>query len=156
MAQIRQGTKDDVSATLKLIQELAAYEKAPNEVEVTEAILLEDGFGTDPIFELFVAEEENKIVGIALFYTKYSTWKGRCIYLEDIVVEPSFRGKGIGSQLFEAVMDVATERHAGRMEWQVLDWNEPAIKFYNKYEAQLDPEWLNGRLTRQQLQMRKK
>lgn len=152
MVLVRRGERKDVGALLHLIKELAVYEKAANEVDVDEAILLEDGFGENSIFELFVAEVDEHVVGIALFYTKYSTWKGRCIYLEDIVVDPAYRGKGIGSKLFEAVRDVARERNAGRMEWQVLDWNEPAIRFYKKYNAQLDGEWLNGRLTKQQLQ----
>lgn len=139
-------------SVLGLIKELALYEKAPQEVTITLDELLEDGFCENPIYRLFVAEQENAIVGIALYYEKYSTWKGRSLYLEDIIVTESQRRKGIGHALFEAVIGVAKERNSARMEWQVLDWNEPAINFYKKYEANLDPEWLNGKLTHKQIQ----
>jgi GNAT superfamily N-acetyltransferase len=113
---------------------------------------MEDGFGLNPIYGLFVAELESTIVGIALYYEKYSTWQGRCIYLEDIIVTESQRGNGLGHRLFQAVIDMANQRNSARMEWQVLDWNEPAINFYRKYNANLDGEWLNGKLTREQIQ----
>ena len=148
---IRKGTGNDVRAAYGLIKELALYEKAPEQVTLTEQELFEDGFGADPIYGLFVAELNDDIVGIALYYEKYSTWTGRCIFLEDIVVGESQRGKGIGHGLFRAVIQVAKERNSARMEWQVLDWNEPAIRFYQKYDAILDGEWLNGKLTRQQI-----
>ena len=149
---IRKGEPKDVKAVLQLIQELANYEKAPQEVEVTEEELLNDGFGEHPVYELIVAELNNDVVGIALFYTKYSTWKGKCIYLEDLVVTTSMRQKGIGSLLFEAVAKVGKTRQVKRMEWQVLEWNEPAIQFYKKYNANIDPEWYNGKLVFDQLQ----
>lgn len=149
---IRKGRKEDVPSVFGLIKELALYEKAPEQVTLSIEELENDGFGNNPIYGLFVAELENMIIGIALFYEKYSTWQGRCIYLEDIVVTENQRGKGIGHQLFQAVIAVAKERNSARMEWQVLDWNEPAINFYKKYNANLDGEWLNGKLTRQQLQ----
>ena len=149
---IRKGTSEDVPALYGLIKELALYEKAPEQVTLTLDELKEDGFGENPIYALFVAEINTEIVGIALYYEKYSTWQGRCIYLEDIVVTESERGKGIGHQLFQAVIGVAKERNSARMEWQVLDWNEPAINFYKKYNANLDGEWLNGKLTREQIQ----
>tara|TARA_Y100000768_G_C23826342_1_gene609118 strand:- start:219 stop:686 length:468 start_codon:yes stop_codon:yes gene_type:complete len=149
---IRKGEPKDVKAVLQLIQELANYEKAPQEVEVTEEELLNDGFGEHPVYELIVAEVNNEVVGIALFYTKYSTWKGKCIYLEDLVVTTSMRQKGIGSLLFEAVAKVGKTRQVKRMEWQVLEWNEPAIQFYKKYNANIDPEWYNGKLVFDQLQ----
>lgn len=149
---IRKGEPKDVKAVLQLIQELANYEKAPQEVEVTEEELLNDGFGGHPVYELIVAEVNNEVVGIALFYTKYSTWKGKCIYLEDLVVTTSMRQKGIGSLLFEAVAKVGKTRQVKRMEWQVLEWNEPAIQFYKKYNANIDPEWYNGKLVFDQLQ----
>lgn len=151
-ATIRKGTREDVAATFALIKELALYEKAPEQVTLSLEALEEDGFGKNPIYGLFVAEVDETIVGIALFYEKYSTWQGRCIYLEDIVVTESQRGKGIGHQLFQAVIGVAKARNSARMEWQVLDWNEPAINFYKKYNAHLDGEWYNGKLTRQQIQ----
>lgn len=149
---IREGKKEDVPVVFSLIKELALYEKAPEEVTLTLNQLEEDGFGENPIYGLFVAESANTIVGIALYYEKYSTWTGRCIFLEDIIVTESQRGNGIGHELFEAVIGVAKERNSARMEWQVLDWNEPAINFYKKYNATLDGEWLNGKLTREQIQ----
>ncbi len=149
---VRRATVKDCKATLELIHELALYEKAPQEVELTLEQLIDDGFGKNPIYELFVAEEENKVIGIAIFYEKYSTWKGRCTYLEDLIVTKSRRGIGAGKALFEAVILAAKEKGSGRMEWQVLDWNEPSINFYKSYQAELDGEWFNGRFTREQLQ----
>jgi GNAT superfamily N-acetyltransferase len=149
---IREGKKEDIPALFSLIKELALYEKAPEQVTLTLKELEEDGFGGNPIYGLFVAEIGNQIVGIALYYEKYSTWTGRCIFLEDIIVTENERGKGIGHELFEAVISVAKKRNSARMEWQVLDWNEPAINFYKKYDATLDGEWLNGKLTREQIQ----
>ncbi len=149
---VRKGTKKDLPQVLTLIKELAAYEKEPDAVTLTLKELEEDGFGANPIYGLFIAETDGTIIGISLYYEKYSTWKGRSIYLEDIIVTESHRGKGIGKQLFEEVIAIAKSRKAARMEWQVLDWNKPAIGFYNRYGAILDGEWLNGQLTRQQLQ----
>jgi GNAT superfamily N-acetyltransferase len=150
--KIRTGTKQDVPQLFTLIKELALYEKAPEQVTITLEELTEDGFGPNAIYGLFVAELDAEIIGIALYYEKYSTWQGRCVYLEDIIVTESHRGKGIGHQLFQAVIGVAKGRNSARMEWQVLDWNEPAINFYKKYNANLDGEWLNGKLTREQIQ----
>ncbi|MGB0368943.1 MAG: GNAT family N-acetyltransferase [Flavobacteriales bacterium] len=149
---VRKGTVNDTDSVLNLVRELAIYEKAPDEVTLTIEELIEDGFGSDPIYGLFVAEEEDEIVGIALYYEKYSTWKGRSLFLEDIIVTESKRGLGIGHLLFQEVIGVAKARNSARMEWQVLDWNEPAINFYKKYNAELDGEWLNGKFTREQLQ----
>ncbi|MCB0756063.1 MAG: GNAT family N-acetyltransferase [Flavobacteriales bacterium] len=149
---IRKGKPEDVPVAFKLIKELALYEKAPEQVTLTVEELMEDGFGKNPIYGLFVAELDSTIVGIALYYEKYSTWQGRCIYLEDIIVTENQRGNGLGHKLFQAVIDVAKQRNSARMEWQVLDWNEPAINFYRKYNANLDGEWLNGKLTREQIQ----
>jgi N-acetylglutamate synthase-like GNAT family acetyltransferase len=149
---LRKGEEKDLPAILKLIKELAVYEKAENEVEVTESEMQNWGFGNDKIFEFFIIEENQKIVGLALYYYKYSTWKGKCLFLEDIIVTESCRGKGYGKILFEAVAKVAKEKKVRRMEWQVLEWNEPAIQFYKKYKAVLDPEWVNGKLTFEQIQ----
>ncbi|MFT4545680.1 MAG: GNAT superfamily N-acetyltransferase [Bacteroidia bacterium] len=153
---IRKGTVEDADSVLMLVRELAAYEKAPNEVTLTLEELKEDGFGRNSIYSLIVAELEGEIVGIALHYEKYSTWKGRSLFLEDIIVTESKRGLGIGHLLFQEVIEVAKEKDSARMEWQVLDWNEPAINFYKKYNAELDGEWLNGKFTREQIQSYKK
>lgn len=149
---IREGRKEDLPAVLALIKELAEYEKAPQEVEVTVKEMEETGFGKNPVFRFFVAETEEKIIGIALYYVKYSTWKGPCIFLEDIIVTQAERRKGIGAKLFEKVIAVAKEMKARRLEWQVLEWNQPAIHFYKKYNAQFNGEWLNGKLVYKQLQ----
>lgn len=152
MIQIRKGKPEDLPRVLELIQELAHYEKAPHEVENNVQEMLIDGFGDHPIYYLLVAEDTTGIVGIAIYYIKYSTWKGKCVFLEDIIITENQRGKGTGSQLFEEVIRVSKEMKVRRMEWQVLDWNEPALHFYRKYKANLDPEWINGKLTFEQLQ----
>lgn len=149
---IRKGEIADLPAALELIRELAVYEKAADQVEATVESMTADGFGSSKIFDFFVAENKGEIVGIALIYEKYSTWKGRCLYLEDLVVAEPHRRKGTGALLFERVMEEARKRKVKRMEWQVLDWNEPAICFYKKYGAKLDGEWINGVLTDKDLQ----
>ena len=149
---IRQGIMEDVPRLLELIRELAVYEKAPNEVTVTLEETKNWGFGPDKIFDFFVAEENGNVLGIALYYYKYSTWKGKCLFLEDIIVTENYRRRGLGKLLFEAVARVAKEQKVRRMEWQVLEWNAPAIKFYEKYKATLDSEWINGKLTNIDLQ----
>ena len=148
--EIRKGKEADIPQALQLVRELAAYEKAPDEVEVTNEEMLAWGFGADKQFDFFVAIENDLIVGLALYYFKYSTWKGKCLFLEDIIVTESKRGKGIGKLLFDRVVQVSTELKVRRMEWQVLDWNTPAIDFYKKYNATLDGEWVNCKLTNKQ------
>ena len=143
---IRKGTSADVSAALTLIKELALYEKAPQEVTNTEEDMLRDGFGSNPCFDMWVAIEKDIVVGIALTYIRYSTWKGRMLYLEDIVVTESCRGKGIGKALFLEVCKKVQQDELNGLIWQVLDWNEPALHFYKKFNASLDPEWVNGKL----------
>lgn len=152
VTQVRKARKDDVPEMLALIKELAVYEKAEHEVEVTVEELLRDGFGTNPLYHSFVALANERIIGLALYYFKYSTWKGRCLYLEDLVVNMEYRKKGVGSALFLAVAQVAKTKQVKRMEWQVLDWNKSAIAFYRKHKAELDAEWINGRLRYAQLQ----
>ncbi|MDN5204076.1 GNAT family N-acetyltransferase [Fulvivirgaceae bacterium BMA10] len=151
MMKIRQGTKEDLPQALELIRELAIYEKAENEVENTVESMLQDGFGEQPVFGFHVADDQGKIVGISIYYYRYSTWKGKCLYLEDLVVNESYRGKGIGKLLFDATALRAKEANCNLLNWQVLDWNEPAINFYKKINAQFDNEWINCRLTREQL-----
>lgn len=149
--QITEALPSDVNSIHQLIFELATYEKAPEEMVITPDILLKDGFGDNKIFTCFVARVDNSVVGIALLYTKYSTWKGKCIFLEDIVVTEKYRSHGIGSKLFKRSMQYAKEQNAGRLEWQVLDWNEPAINFYKHFDAVLDPTWINCKFTKEQL-----
>jgi GNAT superfamily N-acetyltransferase len=149
---IRKGAEADVAHALQLVKELAVYEKAPDEVEVTPEEMKAWGFGADKQFDFFVAEENDKIVGLALYYFKYSTWKGKCLFLEDIIVTETYRGKGIGKLLFDKVVHVSKETKVRRMEWQVLDWNVTAIDFYKKYNTSLDGEWINCKLTNHQLE----
>lgn len=151
-ATIRIGTQNDIPLVLELVRELAVFEKAPNEVEVTVAEMTNWGFGKDKIFDFFVLEKESVIVGIAVYYYKYSTWKGKCLFLEDIIVTENERKNGYGKLLFNEVVKVAKAQKVRRMEWQVLDWNTPAIEFYKKYQSHLDGEWINCKLTYDQLQ----
>ena len=148
---IRTAIKEDCPRLLELINELALYEKAPEEVTVTIDEFVDAGFGQKPVWKAFVAEENGTIIGFALFYTRYSTWKGCRLYLEDFIVTEEYRGKGVGKILFEKVIDEAKTNNYNGMTWQVLDWNEPAINFYNKYEARLEDEWLNASFSKEQL-----
>ncbi|MBX2961503.1 MAG: GNAT family N-acetyltransferase [Cyclobacteriaceae bacterium] len=150
---IRQGNTTDLTRVLELIKELALYEKAPHEVINTVELMERDGFGPNPIYGLFVAENESGVVGISIHYWRYSTWKGKRLYLEDIVVTEKERGKGIGKLLFDRTMRHALDEDCSGMMWQVLDWNEPAINFYKKYyKAKLDGEWINCSLERHQIE----
>jgi GNAT superfamily N-acetyltransferase len=150
---IRMATAADMPAVHALIKELAIYERAEQEFVLSIEQLVIDGFGEHSIFESLVAESDaTGIVGMALFYTKYSTWKGACIYLEDLVVQQAYRGGGLGRDLLTSLMVIARDRKVGRLEWQVLDWNEPAIGFYRKLGAVLDEEWINCKFTFDQLQ----
>lgn len=143
---IRRATREDCPRLLELIRELAVYEKAPNEVTVTPEHFAESGFGDKPVWWAFVAEEGGKVQGFALYYIRYSTWKGQAMYLEDIIVTEKARGRGIGKLLFDRLITEAREKKFNRIIWQVLEWNEPAINFYRKYKADFDGEWLNGSL----------
>lgn len=128
---------------LALVRELAVYERAPDEVTVTLAHFEESGFGPQPIWWAFVAEEADRIVGFALYYIRYSTWKGQRMYLEDILVTESYRGRGIGRLLMDALIQEARQKKLHGVSWQVLNWNEPAINFYKQYQPRFDGEWLN-------------
>jgi GNAT superfamily N-acetyltransferase len=144
---IRKARATDIPAIHALIRELAEYEQAPEEVIVTEHDMLNDGFGSNPLYTCYVAEDHNEIIGMALYYIKYSTWKGPCVFLEDIIVTQSRRKEGLGKLLFDQVLSDCRKMNCKRMEWQVLDWNTPAIKFYEQYEPEVLKEWLNYRLS---------
>ncbi|NOS56327.1 MAG: GNAT family N-acetyltransferase [Cyclobacteriaceae bacterium] len=152
MPHIREGVDGDLPRVLELVKELAAYERALGEVSNTVQAMKEDGFGKSPIFGFFVAEVDDLIVGVSLFYYRYSTWKGRRLYLEDIVVTEKMRGQGIGKLLFEATLQYSNDHKCTGMMWQVLDWNEPAINFYKKYKTRFDPEWINCTLEAEEIQ----
>ena len=140
---IRKGEEGDLPEVLALIKELAVYEKYPDHVENTVEQLRQDGFRPNPSYGLEVAEKAGKVVGMALYYTRYSTWKGRKLYLEDLIVTDKERGSGIGKALFDRLIELTIEGDYHSMVWQVLDWNEPAINFYKKYKTEFDGEWLD-------------
>jgi GNAT superfamily N-acetyltransferase len=143
---IRKGRREDVPQVFGLVQELAIYERAPEQVTNTAEQMAEDGFGANPIYGLLVAETEGRIIGISLYYTRYSTWKGKRLYLEDLIVTESMRGCGAGKMLLDATVAEAHATNCTGVMWQVLDWNTPSIEFYERYGARLDGEWVNCHL----------
>jgi GNAT superfamily N-acetyltransferase len=143
---IREGIKEDVPVMFELIKELALYENAPEQVTNTVEQMYVDGFGETPIFGSIVAEFDGNVVGLALYYYRYSTWKGKRLYLEDLIVSEKMRGKGLGEKLLEATIQKAKDTACTGVMWQVLDWNEPAINFYKKFGVRFDAEWLNVHL----------
>jgi len=140
---IRQAVKEDCLRLLELVKELAEFEKAPHEVSITLEHFEESGFGSNPVWWAFVVEENGIVCGFALYYIRFSTWKGMRMYLEDLYVVPEKRGKGFGTLLFEQLIHEAKERRLNGMVWQVLDWNVDARQFYKKYNADFDGEWIN-------------
>ena len=138
---IRKATKNDMPSVLELIQELATFEKEPDAVVVTVDDLVRDGFSENPLFQCFVAEEENEIVGMALYYYRYSTWKGKTIHLEDLIVKENKRGTGAGFALYKEIIKQGKAKNVRRIEWNVLDWNTPAINFYEKSGAKVLGDW---------------
>jgi GNAT superfamily N-acetyltransferase len=145
--EIRKAERKDCPRLLELVHELAVYEKAPEEVTVTLEHFEESGFGPNPVWWAFVAEADGIVVGFALYYIRYSTWKGQRMYLEDLLVTESMRGQKIGKLLFDRLIEEAKEKKYSAVVWQVLDWNDPAINFYKKYNASFDGEWINCALT---------
>ena len=146
--KIRKAIKSDCERMMELVRELAIFERAPDEVTVTMEHFIETGFGKNPVWQALVAvNEEEKIIGISLYYMRYSTWKGLRLYLEDLIVTFEYRGKGIGKMLFESTVEEARKMGINGIMWQVLDWNEPAIEFYKKYGADVSNEWLNCSLS---------
>lgn len=138
---IRKGTKADMPAVLGLIRELAIFEREPEAVVVTVADLEKDGFGDKPLFHTIIAEKEGEIVGMALYYYRYSTWKGKTIHLEDLIVKEKMRGTGLGMALYTEIMKQGKEDGVRRIEWNVLDWNQNAIDFYEKSGAKVLDDW---------------
>ncbi|MES2830098.1 MAG: GNAT family N-acetyltransferase [Bacteroidota bacterium] len=149
--QVRLAEEKDCIRLLELITELAVYEKMPEEVTVTIEEFIAAGFGENQVWKAFVAEVNDQVVGFALYYVRYSTWKGCRLYLEDFIVTEEYRGSGIGKLLFDTVVKEAKDRNFNGMVWQVLDWNAPAINFYNKYAAHIEEGWLNASLSKKQL-----
>ncbi len=149
--QIREAQKQDCKRLLELVQELADFERAPDEVTITYEEFVTAGFGAKPVWKAFVAEQDGKIEGFALYYIRFSTWKGLRLYLEDFYVTPNARGKGLGTLLFETIIKEAQLKGFNGISWQVLDWNEPAIKFYSKYQSAIESGWLNASLSKEQL-----
>jgi GNAT superfamily N-acetyltransferase len=142
--EIRRAVKEDCPRLLELVKELAEFEKAPEEVTVSLDHFTESGFGPNPVWWAFVAEEENKVEGFALYYIRYSTWKGQRMYLEDLIVTEKMRGRGLGKLLFDRLIQEAKDKKLSGLVWQVLDWNEAAINFYKKYNARFDAGWVNS------------
>jgi GNAT superfamily N-acetyltransferase len=149
--QIRSGVRNDLPGVLQLVKELALYEKALDQVSNSVSQMEKDGFGQNPVFGFFVAEKGRAIIGLSLYYFRYSTWKGKRLYLEDIIVTKKERSSGIGKLLFQRTMQFSIDEGCTGMMWQVLDWNEPAINFYKKYDARIDKEWLNCNLESAQI-----
>ncbi len=151
MLKIREGQESDLPEIRKLVVELAVYEKEPDAVQTTVESMAADGFGERPVFGCIVALWNETVVGVSIHYDRYSTWRGRCLYLEDLIVTQSHRGKGIGKALFERTVRKACDDGYYGMSWQVLDWNEPAIGFYQSFQTQFDEQWINCQLSREQL-----
>ena len=149
--QIREGVKEDLPSVLGLIKELADYENSLEEVIITLEQLESDGFGNHPWYWFLIAEKDNEIIGLSFYFIRYSTWKGKFLFLEDFVIKSKYRRQGIGSKLFEQTINICKKRGLNGMIWQILDWNNAAIEFYKKYNADISKEWLNGKLSKNQI-----
>ena len=150
---IRKGDEKDVPGIMKLVRELAEFERAPEQVVNSEKILLQDGFGKESVYKVFIAEaaDTNEVIGMALYYTAYSTWKGKMLFLDDLVVTESYRKFGIGRKLMNEFLKAAKEEGVNQIRWQVLDWNKPAIEFYKTLGADFDAEWITVKMSREQI-----
>lgn len=146
--KIRRGIKEDLEEVYQLVLELADYENATHEVMTSVKEMEVDGFGPQAVFGFYVAENHEGIMGVSLYYYRYSTWKGKLLYIEDLVVREKYRRKGIGTRLMDAMIREAIHQNCNGVQWQVLEWNEPAIAFYKKYNPVLDAEWINCRIDR--------
>ena len=148
---VRKAKKEDVPEMMVLIKELAEFENGLNEVSVDEDNLLKYGFSDEALYSCFIAEKNGAIKGMALYFYTYSTWNGKCLYLEDLIVKRKERTNGVGTALMNEIIKTGKEEKANRIAWQVLDWNLDAHDFYRKFDASLDGEWLNGRMTLNQI-----
>ena len=151
MLKIRKGGKEDLPHILELIKELANYENAADQVTITLKELEIDGFGEKPCYNFLVAEKNTQIIGMSFYFIRYSTWKGKFLFLEDFIVTKKYRRMGVGKALFDATIQICQELNLNGMCWQILDWNTPAIKFYKKYKSEISSDWLNGKLTKNQI-----
>ena len=149
--KIREGVKEDLPSVLELIKELADYENSLEEVIISLEDLENDGFGDHPWYWFLIAEKDEEIIGLSFYWIRYSTWKGKFLFLEDFVIKEEYKRQGIGSKLFEETIKVCKKLNLNGMIWQVLDWNTPAINFYKKYNADISKNWLNGRFTKKQI-----
>ena len=150
--KLREGVKKDLPEIITLIKELAKYENSLDKVSITLDQLEIDGFGKNPSYYFIVAIKNDVIIGMSFYWIRYSTWKGKFLFLEDLIVKQSYRRNRVGARLFEETIKVANKYNMNGMCWQVLDWNTPAINFYNKYNAHISSDWLNGKLDKFQLQ----
>jgi len=151
MVTIRKGEKKDLPTILELIKELAEYENSLHEVSINLKDLENDGFNEAPSYYFLVAEKNDKIVGMSFYWIRYSTWKGKFLFLEDFIVKTKYRRQGVGKKLFNATIKICQKLKLNGMCWQVLDWNKPAIEFYKQYNAEISGDWLNGKLTKSQI-----
>ncbi len=149
--KLRKARQTDMESVLLLIKELATFEKEPNAVQITAENLVEDGFGNKQAFQVIVAESDDEIIGMTLFYSRYSTWKGKSIHLEDLIVQQKHRGKGIGSALYSEVLKYAHKNNYKRVAWEVLDWNKVAIDFYRSTGAKVFDNWKIAQIDEQAL-----
>ena len=148
---VRKGKKEDLTDVLFMIKELAEYENSLHEVEITIEQLQKDGFGNKPYFSFLIASIEGKAIGFSFYFIRYSTWKGKFLFLEDFYIKEEYRNKGVGSILFQETINLCKELEVNGMMWQGLDWNTSAIDFYKKFNSNVSSDWLTGKLTKDQI-----